>query len=361
MVVTDGIERAIQYFLAIRDYLARTQEPLRAIVAFSGEQEYGGEKVTRGEAERISEQRHRRADSGRPVSFPDLRRQVSDRLRRAAAAHDVRGQGSLRHQGGADTLTLNRAHPKKHDVFVLDFMNDTETIKASFAPTTGRRSSARRPTRTNCTISRRRSTAYRSITGAESMRWWRSIWTAPAGRSWTRSWMRAWRSTSRQLDEDGQVEFKGKAKAFTRTYDFLASILPYTNAGWEKLSIFLNFLIPKLPAPKEEDREGHPRSHRHGQLPGGEAGGDDDSAAGRDAEIDPVPMVRAGTSRSPSWIISATSSRCSTSNLELCSRMQTAWRSESRMTSPRRLQPTRHTSTLSRTRPTPLGSNWTPR
>jgi type I restriction enzyme R subunit len=56
-----------------------------------------------------------------------------------------------------------------------------------------------------------------------------------------------------QLNEDGQVDFKGKAKAFIRTYSFLASILPYTNAEWEKLSIFLNFLVPKLPAPKEED------------------------------------------------------------------------------------------------------------
>src|SRR5206468_4040811 len=56
-----------------------------------------------------------------------------------------------------------------------------------------------------------------------------------------------------ELDEDGQVDFKSKAKAFVRTYSFLASNLPYTNAGWEKLSIFLNFLIPKLPAPKEED------------------------------------------------------------------------------------------------------------
>jgi len=55
------------------------------------------------------------------------------------------------------------------------------------------------------------------------------------------------------LDEDGQVDFKGKAKAFTRTYGFLAAILPYTNAEWEKLSIFLNFLVPKLPAPIEED------------------------------------------------------------------------------------------------------------
>ena len=56
-----------------------------------------------------------------------------------------------------------------------------------------------------------------------------------------------------ELDEDGQVDFKGKAKAFCRTYGFLASILRYTKADWEKLSIFLNFLVPKLPAPKEED------------------------------------------------------------------------------------------------------------
>ena len=56
-----------------------------------------------------------------------------------------------------------------------------------------------------------------------------------------------------ELDEDGQVDFKGNAKAFARTYAFLAPILPYTSVEWEKLSIFLNFLIPKLPAPVEED------------------------------------------------------------------------------------------------------------
>jgi len=56
-----------------------------------------------------------------------------------------------------------------------------------------------------------------------------------------------------ELDEDGQVDFKGKAKTFVRMYGFLAQVLPYTNAEWEKLSIFLNFLIPKLPAPVEED------------------------------------------------------------------------------------------------------------
>ncbi|MGO8694360.1 MAG: hypothetical protein ACLQMF_11900 [Rectinemataceae bacterium] len=55
------------------------------------------------------------------------------------------------------------------------------------------------------------------------------------------------------LDEDGQVAFKGDAKAFVRTYNFLASIIAFGNPAWEKLCIFLNFLIPKLPAPREED------------------------------------------------------------------------------------------------------------
>ena len=49
------------------------------------------------------------------------------------------------------------------------------------------------------------------------------------------------------------MDFKGKAKAFLRAYGFLAAILPYTVADWEKLSIFLTFLVPKLPAPVEDD------------------------------------------------------------------------------------------------------------
>ena len=49
------------------------------------------------------------------------------------------------------------------------------------------------------------------------------------------------------------MDFKGKAKAFVRTYGFLSSLLPFSNAAWEKRSIFLNFLISKLPAPVEED------------------------------------------------------------------------------------------------------------
>ena len=57
----------------------------------------------------------------------------------------------------------------------------------------------------------------------------------------------------RQLEMEDQIKFKSAAKAFCRTYGFLGAILPYGNAEWEKLSIFLNLLIPKLPSPREDD------------------------------------------------------------------------------------------------------------
>ena len=34
-----------------------------------------------------------------------------------------------------------------------------------------------------------------------------------------------------------------------RTYNFLSSILPYGSIEWEKLSIYLSFLVSKLPKP----------------------------------------------------------------------------------------------------------------
>lgn len=57
----------------------------------------------------------------------------------------------------------------------------------------------------------------------------------------------------KNLDTEEQIKFKSSAKAFCRTYGFLGAILPYGDADWEKLSIFLNLLIPKLPSPRDDD------------------------------------------------------------------------------------------------------------
>jgi type I restriction enzyme R subunit len=103
-----------------------------------------------------------------------------------------------------------------------------------------------------------------------------------------------------QLDEDGQVDFKGKAKAFVRTYGFLASILPYSNADWEKLSVFLNFLIPKLPAPKAEDpSKGVLESIDMDSYRSEVRATISIALADQDAEIEPVPTSGGGRKPEP--------------------------------------------------------------
>ena len=116
------------------------------------------------------------------------------------------------------------------------------------------------------------------------------------------------------LDEDAQVAFKGSAKAFVRTYAFLSSILPYTLAAWEQRSIFLNFLIPKLPAPQEEDlSKGILEAIDDGQLPRGEAGHTAQSRSPTQTrKSSPCPPPPAASAPSPRSTACRTSSRSST-------------------------------------------------
>ena len=176
---------------------------------------------------------------------------------------------------------LNRAHPKKHDVFVLDFMNDVDTIQAAFADYY-RTTILGEETDPDKLHDLKADLDGRQVYAQTHVDQLAELYLGGADRDQLDPILDACVATYKDdLDEDGQVDFKGKAKAFVRTYDFLASILPYSNAEWEKLSIFLNFLIPKLPAPMDEDLvQGHPRGHRHGQLPGREAQGHRSPAAG---------------------------------------------------------------------------------
>jgi type I restriction enzyme R subunit len=148
---------------------------------------------------------------------------------------------------------LNRAHPKKHDAFVLDFMNDANTIQTAFEPyyRTTVLSDETEPSKLHDL--KADLDAYQ-VYADYQIEQLVALYLGGADRDQLDPILDACVATyTDELDEDGQVDFKGKAKAFVRTYGFLASILPHTNADREKLNIFLNFLIPKLPAPKEDD------------------------------------------------------------------------------------------------------------
>ncbi len=148
---------------------------------------------------------------------------------------------------------LNRAHPQKHDVFVLDFMNESDTIQEAFADYY-RTTILAEETDPNKLHDLKAALDGYQVYAASQIEEFVALYLGGADRDRLDPILDACVALYReQLNEDGQVDFKGKAKAFTRTYGFLSSILPYTSAEWEKLSTFLNFLVPKLPAPVEED------------------------------------------------------------------------------------------------------------
>ncbi len=253
MVVTNGIARAIQYFHAIRDYLIHRKSLLEPIVAFSGDHEYGGTKVTEASlngfpsgkiAEKIKEDPYRFL-----VCADKFQTGYDEPL-----LHTMYVDKTLSGIKAVQTMSrLNRAHPKKYDVFILDFLNDTKTIKDSFTDFY-RTTILAEETDPNKLHDLQADLDGYQVYSPKQIDEFVEKYIGGADRDLLDPILDACVADYKtDLDEDGQVDFKGKAKIFTRTYGFLSAVLPYTNAEWEKRSIFLNFLISKLPAPKDVD------------------------------------------------------------------------------------------------------------
>jgi type I restriction enzyme R subunit len=254
MVVTASIERAMQYKVAFDAYLKERKSPHKAIVAFSGEHEFGGEQnVTEAKM------------NGFPsAQIPDRFREDPYRFLIVAEKFQTGFDEPLLHTMYVDKILsgikavqalsrLNRAHPQKHDVFILDFVNDADSIEAAFADYY-RTTVLSRETDPNKLHDLKKDLDASQVYSPADVQKLVELYVGGADRDKLDPILDACVANyNAELDEDGQVEFKGNAKKFVRTYSFLATILPYTFPEWEYLATFLNFLIPKLPAPKEED------------------------------------------------------------------------------------------------------------
>lgn len=253
MVVTGDIKRAVQYYRAFQTSLRERKSPYQAIVAFSGEHEFDRKKVTEASL------------NGFPSSqIASKIQQDPFRILICAEKFQTGYDEPLLHTMYVDktlsgikavqTLSrLNRAHPQKRDTFVLDFANDPDSIKAAFDPyyRTTLLSSETDPNKLHDLKSDLDGyQVYQDAEVRELVR--RYLANEPRDRLDPILDVCVQRY-NQDLDTDQQVDFKGKAKAFTRTYGFLSSVLPFGDASWEMLSTFLTFLVPKLPAPVDED------------------------------------------------------------------------------------------------------------
>ncbi|SAL84077.1 type I restriction-modification system endonuclease [Caballeronia arvi] len=249
MIVCNGISRAVDYWRQVSTYLEEIKSPFKAIVAYSGEFE------TKTEAN---------LNDFPSKDIPDRFRQDPYRFLIVAnkfvtgfdepLLHTMYVDKKLAGVQAVQTLSrLNRAHPQKHDTFALDFANNAEAVRAAF------QDYYRATVQIGETDPNKLHDLKADLDGKQVYDWQQvedlvALYLSGAERDELDPILDSCVGVYREnLDENNQVEFKGKAKTFVRSYGFLAAILSYGHPAWEKLSIFLNFLISKLPAPEEQD------------------------------------------------------------------------------------------------------------
>ena len=254
MVVTASIPRCIETYCAINKCLADRHSPYKAIIAFSGECKYNEQEPA--------------LTSAGLNGFPDAKipKEFKKDPYRLLVVADMFQTGfdepllqtmyvdkPLYDIAAVQTLSrLNRAAPGKDEVYVLDFANKTSTIQDAFSKfyRTTILSGETDPNK-----------LYDLITLMESYQVYDNddvehvvdLFLGGAERDRLDPLLDPCVAIYDELEMDDQIKFKSAAKSFVRTYGFLGSILPYGNVDWEKLSIFLNLLIPKLPSPREDD------------------------------------------------------------------------------------------------------------
>ena len=253
MVVTSSIERAVNYYHAIRDYLIERKSQYKAIVAFSGEYEYAGRNVTEASLNGFPSNHIANQIQQDPYRFLVCAEKFQTGYDEPLL-HTMYVDKPLSGIKAVQTLSrLNRARQGKYDAFVLDFANDTDAIQEAFSDyyRTTILSEETDPNKLHDLQSDL--DGYQVYSYEQIDRFVERYLNGAQRQELDPILDVCVENYRRDLDEDGQVDFKGKAKAYLRTYGFLVAILPYTYAPWEKLSIFLNFLVAKLPAPIEDD------------------------------------------------------------------------------------------------------------
>ena len=195
---------------------------------------------------------------------------------------------------------LNRARPQKYDCFVLDFQNNAEAITYAFQDFY-RTTLLAEETDPNKLHDLKKALDEAQVYSQEQVNQIVTLFLAGADRDKLDPILDTCVAVyTGRLDEDQQIGFKGKAKTFTRTYDFLSAIMRFTNAAWEKLSIMLNLLIPKLPAPQEPDlAKGILEAIDMDSYRVEKKAVRKIALADNDAEIEPVPTMTGGRKPEP--------------------------------------------------------------
>lgn len=258
MVVTADIQTAILYHKAIVKKLHAIGDPFGAIVAFSGKKELDGIEYTEDSINGFDSKdiaQNFDSDHYRVLIVANKFLTGFDQPKLCAMYVDKKLDGVLAVQA---LSRLNRAAPKyskkTEDLFVLDFFNKIEDIKASFDPFYTS-TSLKEETDINVLHELK---AVLDDSGiyerSEVNEFFDSYFKGEeAGKLLAMIDVVADRFNN-ELEDDDKADYKIKAKQFVKIYAQMASIMPYEIVEWEKLFWFLKFLVRKMVV-KDKDKD----------------------------------------------------------------------------------------------------------
>lgn len=290
MVVTAGIERAIDYYYAISKQLQDMKSPYKAVIAFSGKKVYHGKEETESSINKFPSadiEKNMKLDPYRILVVADKFQTGYDE----PLLHTMYVDKGLTDIKAVQTLSrLNRCHPKKKDTFILDFANDPEDIKESFQRYYKMTTLAGEtdPNKLNDLIFEL--DEFNIYTQAEIDLYCRKYLGSSPREELDPIIDTCVERFKNDLQEDQQIACKSAMKNFVRIYTFLAAIMPFGSEDWEKRWTFYKYLVTKLPKLKDDDfTEGLLESIDFDQLRIVEQEAAKISLENENAEIAPVP------------------------------------------------------------------------
>jgi len=263
MVVTRSRLHAVRFKLAIDALLKTKGQPYEALVAFSGKVTDGGKTYT--ESGMNSEGKGRvigEAQTAKEFKRPDVRFLiVANKFQTGfdqPLLHTMYVDKLLGDVNAVQTLSrLNRTHanPDKKGTVVFDFANEAEAIRASFQPyyETTLLSEATDP---NLLYdAERRLRDFHVFDDADVERFAKLYISKTSTQDQLYAALGPVEVRYGELPVEERVDFRGLVVDFARLYVFLSQVVPFRDAGLEKLYHFARYLRRKL----AEDRPELPR------------------------------------------------------------------------------------------------------
>ena len=252
MVVTQNIESAIRYYLALQRILADRGNPFKILIAFSGKKTVDGveysEKDINGFAEKDTRDKFDENEY-RLLVVANKYLTGFDQPKLCTMYVDKKLQGQLAVQALSRlNRSANKYDKRTEDIFILDFFNQVDDIKAAFDPfyTATTLSEA-----TNVGVLHELLEVLSDVgvyEWAEVESFVEKYFSGVDAQELSPIISVAADRFNQKLDlsDEEKADFKIKAKQFVKIYSQMAAIIPYEVLRWEKLYWFLKFLIPML-------------------------------------------------------------------------------------------------------------------